>query len=215
MRKIIVDLKIKPEIAKAQGELYKKIESIRVLELLKLDFEEGIKIGLGEYTMKEGYSIEDVKLPYMEILNVLKSEGNKYTCVMKVKVPDEFKAMMKKFDLAIIWDSPTVLSEEKMVYSCIGDEKDLKKFLEVIKLIGEVQQVRFLQATYHEHDMISILTEKQKEIIIEAKKNGYYEYPRKINSEELSHKVGISKGTVVEHLRKAEVRLMGNILAGY
>ena len=102
-----------------------------------------------------------------------------------------------------------------MVYSCIGDEKDLKKFLEVIKLIGEVQQVRFLQATYHEHDMISILTEKQKEIIIEAKKNGYYEYPRKINSEELSHKVGISKGTVVEHLRKAEVRLMGNILAGY
>ena len=110
MRKIIVDLKIKPEIAKAQGELYKKIESIRVLELLKLDFEEGIKIGLGEYTMKEGYSIEDVKLPYMEILNVLKSEGNKYTCVMKVKVPDEFKAMMKNFDLAIICDSPSVLS---------------------------------------------------------------------------------------------------------
>ncbi len=36
-----------------------------------------------------------------------------------------------------------------------------------------------------------------------------------MNAEELSKRVGVSKATVVEHLRKAEGRLMASLLAGY
>jgi len=102
-----------------------------------------------------------------------------------------------------------------MVLSVIGEEEDLKKFLDVIKMLGEVQSISFKKATFNEQNILSVLTEKQKEILIEAKKNGYYKYPRKINSGQLSEKIGLSKPTVVQHLRKAEVRLISNILAGY
>jgi predicted DNA binding protein len=78
-----------------------------------------------------------------------------------------------------------------------------------------VQSISFKKATFNEQNIISCLTEKQREILIAAKKNGYYSYPRKINSEQLSEKVGLSKPTVVQHLRKAEVRLVSNILTGH
>jgi predicted DNA binding protein len=51
--------------------------------------------------------------------------------------------------------------------------------------------------------------------MIAAHKNGYYDYPKKINSEQLSKKVNIGKATLVQHLRKAEGRILGEIMDGY
>ena len=82
-------------------------------------------------------------------------------------------------------------------------------------MFGTVKNITYRRAIYQEHNVLSVLTDKQKAILLAAKKHGYYDYPRKINSEQLAKKVGVSKATVVEHLRKAEGRLMANILAGY
>jgi len=123
--------------------------------------------------------------------------------------------LAKKFNIDVIWDTPSIFKKGKMVLSVIGEEEELKKFLEVIKILGDVQSISFKKAIFDEQNIISCLTEKQKEILIAAKKNGYYSYPRKINSEQLSEKVGLSKPTVVQHLRKAETRIISNILTGY
>ena len=90
-----------------------------------------------------------------------------------------------------------------------------EKFVELMRPYGEVVDMRFQRAAYQEHDILSVLTDKQREILITAFKHGYYDYPRRINSEKLSHKVDISKATLLEHMRKAEGRLLSNILAGY
>ena len=121
----------------------------------------------------------------------------------------------KKFNIDIKWDTPSIFKKDKMVLSVTGNQVNLKKFLDVITNLGEIKSISFKKATFNEQMMLSCLTEKQKEILIAAKKNGYYNYPRKINSKQLSEIVGLSKPTVVQHLRKAEVRLVSNILTGY
>ena len=55
------------------------------------------------------------------------------------------------------------------------------------------------------------LTEKQREVLMAAYRLGYYDIPRKITSEELAKRLGIVDSTVVEHLRKAELRLMAQL----
>jgi predicted DNA binding protein len=216
MRKLVIEFAPDMLIRKVHGKMFESMESMELLELLRIDFQKGIKLGLMQITVKDGFVLEDVELPdNVDISNVLKSEGNKYTCIVKVKVPNEFKKMMKDFNLDLIWTSPSYISEDKTIISCIGEEDDLRKFMELCKSLGTIKNVSFKKAVYQEHDILSALTDKQREIVIAAKQNGYYDMPRKISSEELSKKVGISKATLLKHLRKAEVRLMENILTGY
>ena len=216
MRKLIMEMKFKEEILKNFKFLTDKVESIEFLELLKLDFERRIKMVIAAYNMKEGYSIEDMKMPEnVEIFTVLQREGNRYVCLIKVKYFEKLSDLAKRFNIDIIWDTPTIFTNEKMVLSVTGSEENLKKILDLFKSIADVKKVSFVKSTYREQSVLSCLTEKQRKILIEAKKNGYYSYPRKINSKKLSEKVGLSKPTVVQHLRKAEVRLISNLLAGY
>jgi len=196
--------------------LLDKIESIELLELLKIDFQKRIKMAIAAFIMKEGYTIEDIEMPdYVEIFNVLQKKGNRYICLIKAKYFKSLSSLAKKFNIDIIWDVPSVFTKDKMIVSVTGSEENLKKILDLFKTLGTVTKTSFVKSIYSEQTILSCLTDKQRDILIAAKKNGYYSYPRKINSKELSEKIGLSKPTVVQHLRKAEIRIVSNLLTGY
>ena len=216
MRKLTVELKLKKEFFEMINFLIDKTESIELIELIKLDFKQGIKMGIVAINMKDGYSIEDIEIPkYMEMLSVLKREGNRYIVFSKVNIFKKFIGLAKKFDIDIKWDTPSIFKKDKVVLSVTGNDENLKKFLDLTKLLGDIKKISFKKPTFDEQMVLSCLTNKQKEILIAAKKHGYYSYPRKINSQQLSKIVGLSKPTVVQHLRKAEVRIVSDILTGY
>lgn len=56
-----------------------------------------------------------------------------------------------------------------------------------------------------------VLTSKQERVLKSALELGYYEYPKRISTEELSKSVGLAPSTVSEILRRAEKR----IISGY
>ena len=59
---------------------------------------------------------------------------------------------------------------------------------------------------------MSLLTEKQREVLTAAFQSGYFDIPRKMSSDELAVKLGIRNATFVAHRRKAERRLLAEIL---
>jgi predicted DNA binding protein len=55
---------------------------------------------------------------------------------------------------------------------------------------------------------LDTLTAAQREVFEHAREVGYYEWPRGTSTRELADDLGISKTTLLEHLRKAESKLL-------
>ncbi len=216
MRKVTIELKTNPQFRQAQRGIFDKVVSIDGLQIFRVDFKSGDALMLTEFKMKKGYSIEDAKIPpEATILAILDVKDDTYTCIMKLKPYSELDSIVKKFDINVVWDAPLRATEDRRIYSAIADQENMKKILSAITLIGEIERTSFHKATYGAQGILSCLTTRQKEILILAKKMGYYDYPRKINSEDLAQILGISKAVTIEHLRKAENRIMTQIMAGY
>ena len=216
MRKLILEIEPNEKMKNILKSTFEYIHSYESLETLKTEWDEGIRVDLIECVLKENVLIDDLKsIGTMEILSVLKSEGNKHICLVKHQAPDDSKAVFKEFDLDLIVSTPWIVSNEKHTYSMIGDNENLNKYIELIKTnVGNIQNMTFKKAAYQKQDILSVLTDKQRKILITAHKFGYYDYPKKINSVRLSEKINISKPTLVQHLRKAEGRILDEIMTG-
>ena len=216
MRKMTVELSPNEAMREAQRPLFENIYSYEVLEMLKVDHEQGMCVDLIECELREHLTIDELtSIGRMDILNVLKSVGNRHTCLIKY-IEDDSKDLFKEFDLDLITVPPSKLSEDRYVTTVIGVHENLNRYVELLREhVGKVESISMRQAVYERGELLSILTDKQRQALVTAHRYGYYEYPRRINSTKLAEKVSISKPTLVQHLRKAEGRLMDEILTGH
>lgn len=63
-------------------------------------------------------------------------------------------------------------------------------------------------ATTARDQRLDTLTAKQRDVFEHAREAGYYEWPRKCDTRELAADLDVSKTTLLEHLRKAEAKLL-------
>lgn len=216
MRKMTVELEPYEAIRKELAPMFNIIHSFELLETMKIEWEEAMRVDLIELHLREGLEIDEVRtIGDMEVVDVLKSEGDRHTCLVKYAEPDESKDLFKQFDLDLINTTPFYVSDVRHTYSVIGPEESLRRYVDLLKrIIGRIDGLSFQRAAYQRHDILSVLTKKQREILLAAHRFGYYDYPRKVSSERLSSRVDVSRSTMVEHLRKAEGRIMDEILTG-
>jgi predicted DNA binding protein len=151
----------------------------------------------------------------IEILSVLKSIGGIHTCLIRYTEPEETKGQFQESDLGLIHTIPTIISQEKFTISMMGERKNLADFVEMMRTVGTIRKMAFRRAAYQKADILAVLTDKQREVMLAAFQNGYYDYPKKISSRRLCQKVSISKPTLLQHMRKAEGRILKEIMTGY
>ena len=196
------------------------IETSEVLDIIKIDMDNFYKIVLVKIIMKPGYTTKILEeSEQVEIISTIQKDDQSITCLMKGKFPihlfSKLTKLTEKFNLNVIWDIPTRMNGKEIMLSALGDEKDLNKVARACKLLGSIKQISFSKNFLQGIDILQCLTERQKMILIKAKKEGYYEYPRKIDTLTLSERISLSKSTTIEHLRKAENKLISTVLSGY
>ena len=98
------------------------------------------------------------------------------------------------------------------MYIIKGNDENVEDFFRLVRKHGLMKDIKIQKLEDKECDILSDLTNNQKKILNFAKKFGYYNYPRKITSEELSEKTGINKDVILESLRKAEKKIITRIL---
>jgi predicted DNA binding protein len=138
-----------------------------------------------------------------------------HTCLVKYYEPRDAEDAPTEFDADLVYTTPNLISEERFVLSAIGTDRDLASFMEGVKEhVGEVTKMSMSRAAYQRRDILTVLTDRQREVLTVANQYGYYDYPRRVSSDKLAERVGISKPVLLQHLRKAEGRIMADIFAG-
>ena len=99
------------------------------------------------------------------------------------------------------------------LYIIKGIDKSVEAFVRQVGKHGLMKDIKIQKLKDKDHEILSDLTNNQKKILNFAKKFGYYDYPRKITSEELAEKIGIDKDIILENLRKAEKSIITKVLA--
>ena len=216
MRKMVLDIVPGEETRASLGPIFEKVSSYEILEQLRFDREKGICVDLIQCRLREGISIEDTRwFGHMEVLSVLRSEGGVHTCLVKYYEPPDTKDVEDDFDMDLVYTTPSLVSEDRMVISAIGDDRDLARLMDSVrKHVGDVVKMSMSRAAYQRRDILTVLTDRQREVLTVANQYGYYDYPRRASSEKLADRVGVSKPVLLQHLRKAEGRIMADIFAG-
>jgi hypothetical protein len=214
MRRLILEISEK-ELLKFGLEMqpFQKIKSLEFLHFLRQDPEEFAVISRIEFK-DDSSKIEDLLagglLAEAQILEQEKSR----TYIVFLKGGPSLSSIIDSLGASGYLFPPLEIHGDKLTISFLGSAHQVGEFVKKITALGIRHRVVLLtEANFSPDSPLSKLTEKQREVLIAAYKFGYYDLPRRINSERLAEKLNIGSSTLGEHLRKAERRLLKNILA--
>jgi DNA-directed RNA polymerase specialized sigma24 family protein len=105
------------------------------------------------------------------------------------------------------------VSGETLVASVVGEDGDVEKLVAELRHFGNALKIvrlgrpRALVGTALEE-----LTPRQRSVIQLAHAMGYYDIPRRAKTEDIARIFQMEKGTIGDHLRRAEKHLIDSVL---
>lgn len=214
MRRLILEISEK-ELLKFGLEMqtFQKIKSLEFLHFLRQDAEQFAVVSRVEFK-DDSSKIEDLLAGGLLAEAQLLEQENSRTYTVFLKGGPSLSSIIDSLGLSGYLFPPLEICGEKRTISFLGTPQQVGEFIKKITVLGIRHKVIFLaEANFSPDSPLSKLTEKQREVLIAAYKLGYYDLPRKINSEQLAEKLNIGNSTLGEHLRKAERRLLMKVLA--
>jgi hypothetical protein len=164
------------------------------------------------FTIREDVPIDQLQCNYVSDLIVLRSEGREFTCLARGSFSDDITRFLTTYGSK--FDYPVVFENDCLTFSLIGNPEDFHAFVSDARENGwGLEVLSVCEYNPSISGIFDVLTPRQKEILLESYRRGFFDHPRRINATELAERMGMHKTTLLEHIHKAESRLIGHILA--
>jgi predicted DNA binding protein len=214
LRRITVELTA-ADITRAFGKSYRfddQIKSLEVLSFLKSTPNEVVEICRVQLN-DPATSIANVFTHTSEEVSVLQQEAvDTYVCFYRNRPIRRLLSIISSVPGGYL-STPYEVRDGRLRITLLGNARSVRIFLKTLQKVRlHPKVVSLTDAVFSLNSPLEGLTEKQKAVIIDAFKNGYYDFPRKIGSEALAKKLGIREPTLVIHRRKAERKLFAHML---
>jgi hypothetical protein len=129
----------------------------------------------------------------------------------QMKELDFFRAMEKA---PIYQTKGPIMQGGRIVFSVVAGDNVVRRLLRGLSELEVPYKVLSLgHPRARAEPVLGILTAKQAGTLRLAHAMGYYEIPRRTSTEELARHLGMDKGTVGEHLRRAEKHVFDRLLS--
>jgi predicted DNA binding protein len=215
MRRLILEGP-KDELSKIEGHSFlKKVRTLEVLQLLRQNKEELAMICRVELETDVS-KVEDYVMLAVgtgdQVQVIEREKGGAYIVLVK------HKTSQINAGRDVPWGrGGYVISREiregMFKMTLLGSARQIRDALENLKRSGmHYRVVQLTDAKFSTDSPLNALTEKQRRVLISAYRLGYYDVPRKISSERLAKELKLHKSALAMHRRKAELRILAQIL---
>lgn len=198
-------------------EMLQKIKSFEMLHVLRFDQDEfaavlKVEIKDPSFNIEDLFNNKEMAHGAKVELQLLEKE-KEGICIyfMKGKPPHSSSQTSSK-KLIMYPSMPVSYRDGKVRVTLLGDNDQVKEALEFFEKAGNFKVISLMDAKFLPSSPFSRLTEKQRDAVILAFRLGYFDTPRKVSADELAAKLGLASSTLAVHLRRAERRLLADLL---
>jgi len=224
LRRLVIE--ISPEQSRNRGQMVPataanvlaKIKSIEMLHILRMvpgEFAAIVRIELRDpkFNVEAIFALEGLgsKLE-TELLD--RESDVVFTYFIRSRTSVRTPELVGRGGLMPYLSTPFEFKDGKLRITLLGSSSQLKRYLADLskqKLV-KYRIASLTDARFPPNSPIGRLTDKQRRVLITAYRLGYYDVPRRITSEELAKKLNLVKSTFSAHVRKAERRLLTEML---
>ncbi len=226
MQKVVIEIEKSSKTLNAEpngaieiASMMQNVEFFRVIYFLRQTADE-FSIIIQVKFLEESHGVEDLPFLNFPWINVQILDFNSlneiYTIFVKGNPPmnstetDKTNTKLEIFPLSID------IINGKYLLTFLTNLEDISKFIEARK--SEGFDLRVLSVTKGKLPIgspLDSLTGRQLMVLKESYYSGYYDIPRKINSDQVAKKLGIVNSTFVTSIRRAEKHIMDELFKGH
>lgn len=212
MRRLIIEVDADDFGRLSQDASIEKMESLEVLNFLKEGPDEFVTICRVKLRSPSMTIDEVFKESESEVHVLDRDDEGRYTALFKGK-PRQDPQFREFLTVGGYLSTPLEIKNGRVRVTFIGSAEEVRALLKMIRRTGVSHRiVQLARADSRRNSPLDHLTDRQKRVITSAFQLGYYDTPKRINTQGLAKRLKIKGSTLAMHRIKAERRILAEIL---